>query len=386
MGLHERRAKEEIMGHRVRSMIRKEFIQIRRDRRTLAMIIVIPLIWLVAFGYAVTFDVTHVPTAIVDRAHNEASQALVAGFRGSDHFTVTDINATSDAGVREAIKAGTVAAVIVIPAGYGDAGAEAPVRILTDGSDLFSSQSVLRVAPGIIQAATLAHLRQTAGPLGGAMPALAGVAPAVDILYNPQLKSSYVMVPGLMGLVMVFIATLMTALGVVRERERGTLEQLIVTPIRPLELMVGKVTPYVLISVLDFVLVLVVGLGLFAVPLRGSFLLLSMASLFFLLGALGVGLLVSTVSQNQQQAMQLAIFTLFPQFIFSGFIFPLAAMPWGVRWISYLMPLTYFVPVTRGVFLKAEAWAGLWPNVLILAIYGIGVLVLAATRFQKRLA
>ena len=374
------------MGTRIVTMIRKEFIQIRRDRRTLAMIVAIPLIWLVAFGYAVTFDVTHVPTAVVDRAHNAASRALTANLRRSDRFAIADTGATTVADVRHAITTGRVSAGILIPPGYGDSGNTTPVRILADGSDLFSTQSVLRAAQTIIQAATLARLRQAAGPFGSMMPSLAGTVPAVDILYNPDLKSSYVMIPGLVGLVMVFIATLMTALGVVRERERGTMEQLIVTPVRPLELMLGKVAPYLLIAAFDFVVVVAVGLWLFAVPLRGSFLLLAVASLFFLLGALGVGLLVSTASQNQQQAMQLAMFTLFPQFIFSGFIFPLAAMPWGVRWIGYLMPLTYFMPITRGVFLKAEGWAGLWPDVLILAIYGVGVLALAATRFQKRLA
>ena len=374
------------MGTRIRTMMRKEFIQILRDRRTLAMIVAIPLIWLVAFGYAVTFDVTHVPTAVVDRAHNAAARALIADLRRSDRFAITDTAAATVADVRHAITTGRVSAGILIPPGYGDSGHTTPVRILADGSDLFSTQSVLRAAQGIIQAATLKRLRQAAGPFGTMMPSLAASAPEVAILYNPDLKSSYVMIPGLVGLVMVFIATLMTALGVVRERERGTMEQLIVTPVRPLELMLGKVAPYLLIAAFDFVVVVAVGLWLFAVPLRGSFLLLAVASLFFLLGALGVGLLVSTASQNQQQAMQLAMFTLFPQFIFSGFIFPLAAMPWGVRWIGYLMPLTYFMPITRGVFLKAEGWTGLWPNVLILAVYGVGVLVLAATRFQKRLA
>ena len=374
------------MGTRIVTMMRKEFIQIRRDHRTLAMIIAIPLIWLVAFGYAVTFDVTHVPTAVVDRAHNAAARALIADLRRSDRFAIAGTGATTIADVRHAIMTGRVAAGIVIPPNYGDSGNTTPVRLLADGSDLFSTQSVLRAAQGIIQAATLKRLRQAAGPFGTMMPSLAASAPEVAILYNPDLKSSYVMIPGLVGLVMVFIATLMTALGVVRERERGTMEQLIVTPVRPLELMLGKVAPYLLIAAFDFVVVVAVGLWLFAVPLRGSFLLLAVASLFFLLGALGVGLLVSTASQNQQQAMQLAMFTLFPQFIFSGFIFPLAAMPWGVRWIGYLMPLTYFMPITRGVFLKAEEWTGLWPNVLILAVYGVCVLVLAATRFQKRLA
>ncbi len=372
------------MGNRVGAMIRKEFIQIRRDRRTLAMIVVIPLIWLIAFGYAVTFDVKHVSTVLLDQAHNEASRELAAAFRASDSFDLVDLGVRDVAGIRDDLKAGRAVAGIVVPPGYGGPGA-APVRVLADGSDLFSAQSVLRAGQAILQASALKRLRQSLGPLGQALPATGG-APAFEVLYNPQLKSSYVMIPGLVGMVMVFIATLMTALGVVRERERGTLEQLIVTPVRPLELMIGKVTPYILISAVDFVLIVVVGLWLFDVPLRGSFLILSLASLFFLLGALGIGLLVSTVSQNQQQAMQLAVFTLFPQFIFSGFIFPLAAMPWGVRWIGYLMPLTYFMPVARGVFLKAQQWDGLWPYVAVLAVYGVGVLVLAATRFNKRLA
>jgi ABC-2 type transport system permease protein len=374
------------MNNRIMSMIRKEFIQIRRDRRTLAMMLAIPIIWLVAFGYAVTFDVKHVHTAIVDRAHNAASASLIAAFRRSDTFDLTATSAATAAGIQDDIKAGRVSAGILIPPGYGDSGRGASVRILVDGADLFSAQSALRAAQGVIQSATLQSARKAAGLFGGIAASFAGAAPTVDILYNPELKSSYVMIPGLVGLVMVFIATLMTALGVVRERERGTMEQLIVTPVRPLELMLGKVAPYVLISAIDFVVILVVGLLLFDVPMRGSLLLLTVASFFFLLGALGVGLLVSTVSQNQQQAMQLAFFTLFPQFIFSGFIFPLAAIPWGVRWIGYLMPLTYFMPVTRGVFLKAQEWAGLWPYIAVLAVYGVGMLVLAATRFQKRLA
>lgn len=374
------------MGNRIASLIRKEFIQIRRDRRTLAMMVVIPLLWLVAFGYAVTFDVTHIPTGVVDQARNAASRALLSDFRASDSFDLSTVSPATAPAIRAGIKAGRISAGLIIPAGYGDMGSAARVSVLVDGSDLFSAQSVLRGAQGIVQQETIKRARHAAGALGGVIASFADAAPSFDILYNHDLKSSYVMIPGLVGVVMVFIATIMTALGVVRERERGTMEQLIVTPVRPLELMLGKVTPYLLISALDFVLVVAVGLLLFSVPLRGSFLILAVASLFFLLGALGVGLLVSTVSQNQQQAMQLAIFTILPQFIFSGFIFPLAAMPWGVRWIGYLMPLTYFMPVARGIFLKAEDWAALWPNVSILVVYGVAVLILAATRFQKRLA
>lgn len=269
------------MGNRIGAMIRKEFIQLVRDRRTLAMIVAIPLIWLVAFGYAVTFDVKHIPTAVVDHAHNAASRALIADVRRSDRFDITDGGLADEAGIRDAIKNNAVAAGIVIPAGYGDATGAAPVRVLADGSDLFSTQSVIRAAQGIVQAAALQRARQEAGASGGTLPAFAGAAPSFDVLYNPDLKSSYVMIPGLVGMVMVFIATLMTALGVVRERERGTMEQLIVTPVRPLELILGKVTPYILISALDFVLIVAVGLLLFAVPLRGSFVMLAVASLFF---------------------------------------------------------------------------------------------------------
>jgi ABC-2 type transport system permease protein len=370
---------------RVLAMIRKEFIQVFRDRRTLAMLIVIPVIWLVAFGYAVTFDVKHVNTAVVDHAHTSASQALIADLRASDGFTLQNTGAHSDADLEHEIKEGTIAAGVVIPSGYGASGPQPAVQVLVDGSDLFASQGVLRNAQMILQKAGIRQIQAEARAIGITVP-ITIPAPSFTILYNPQLKSSYVMIPALIGLVMAFIATLMTALGVARERERGTLEQLIVTPIRPFELMLGKVLPYMLIAAIDFLLIVALGLALFAVPLRGSFLLLVLGSLFFLLAALGIGLLVSTLAQNQQQAMQLAFFTIFPQFIFSGFVFPLAAIPWGVRWIGYIVPLTYFLPITRGVFLKDIGLAEVWPDVLVLAVYGIGVLTLAALRFRKRLS
>ncbi len=206
-----------------------------------------------------------------------------------------------------------------------------------------------------------------------------------EILYNPDLRSANSMIPGLVGVVMVFIATIMTAVGVVRERERGTLEQLLVTPLSSTELMVGKIAPYVLISLVDLVIVVVAGVFIFDVPFAGNPWLLFGLSFIFLVACLGVGLLVSTVSQTQQQAMQMAVFALLPQILLSGFIFPLTAIPWGVRWIAYLLPLTYFLPISRGIFVKDLGMAYLWPYAVILVGYAVFVVAVAAWRFRRRL-
>lgn len=373
------------MYARLVAMIRKEFIQVVRDPRALAMIIVTPVAWLVAFGYAVNFDVKHVATGVVDQAHNAASEALIADLHASVSFSLTNVRATDAGGLRDAIRRGQIGAGLLVPPGYGTLAGHAPVRVFLDGSDLFGSKSVQAAAQTVLQRAALRQIQQGAAAFGAMLPVTA-TAPVFDSLYNPEMHSSYVMIPGLIGTVMGYISMVMTALGVARERERGTLEQLMVTPIRPLELMLGKVLPYVLIGAADFILVVVIGTMLFSVPLRGSLVVLAVAALCFLLTALSLGLLISTVSQNQQQAMQLAVFTLLPQLIFSGFIFPLAAMPWSVRWISYVVPLAYLIPVMRGVFLKAAGWGDVWPDIVALAIYSAVLVVLATVRFRKRIA
>lgn len=209
--------------------------------------------------------------------------------------------------------------------------------------------------------------------------------PEVDVLYNADLKSVHYMIPGLVGLVLIFITTLMTALGVVREKERGTLEQLIVSPLRPFELMLGKVLPYMIIATLDFAVVFAAGVYWFDVPFRGDLFSFILVALLFLFSSLGMGLLVSTVSQNQQQAMQLAVMTLVPQILLSGFIFPLEAMPWGIRWIAYVLPLSYFLPISRDVFLKGmSAWD--YPlEFAVLAFFGVFFLLVATIRFRRSL-
>jgi ABC-2 type transport system permease protein len=244
-------------------------------------------------------------------------------------------------------------------------------------------QAALQDAIGRSLASAVQQRSETISRL---FPATELLQPSVKVWYNPDLKSVYYMIPGLVGLVLIFVTTLMTALGVVREKERGTLEQLIVSPLRPWELMVGKLLPYMLIAVIDFLLVMAVGVWVFDVPYRGDLGAFLLVALLFLTGSLGLGLLISTVSQNQQQAMQLAVLTLVPQFILSGFVFPLEAMPWGIRWLSYLMPLTYFLPISRGAFLKGispfEATTGLW----VLAVYAVLFILIATVRFRRSLA
>jgi ABC-2 type transport system permease protein len=353
---------------RLLSLMGKEFIQIKRDRRTLAMMIVIPFLWLLIFGYAATFDVRHISTGIVGGSENPKAQMLATVLGSSSYFDVADESFATQADLEEAIRTGKVSIGIVPPQDDGT-----PGTLVVDGSNIFASQTAIR---------QLQSLAQSLAAQGGATTVAQF---KVDILYNPDLRSANAMIPGLVGVVMVFIATIMTALGVVRERERGTLEQLMVTPLSATELMIGKIVPYVVISLFDLLIVVIAGVFIFDVPFAGSPLLLFGLSFIFLVACLGIGLLVSTVSQTQQQAMQLAIFTLLPQILLSGFIFPLTAIPWGVRWIAYLLPLTYFLPISEGIFVKDLGMGNLWPWALILLGYAIVVIGLAAWRFRRRL-
>ncbi|GAB4257950.1 MAG: ABC transporter permease [Thermoleophilia bacterium] len=356
------------MRHRLSALVRKEFVQIRRDRRTLAMMVIIPVLWLIVFGYAATFDVRGIETGVVAGDHPLLDK-LVASLEESEYFEVGRVDYPDRAALIEAIDEDEVSVGIVPPAGDG------PGEFLADGTDLFTAQTAARQLQVLVQ-----DLRIQALPPSTAAPVF-----DVNILYNPELRSADFMIPGLVGAVMVFIATMMTAVGVVRERERGTLEQLLVTPVRSAELMLGKIIPYMLIAFLDLVLVIVLGVYVFDVPFVGGLALLLALSLIFLIASLGIGLLVSTVSQTQQQALQLAVFTLLPQILLSGFVFPLEAIPWAVRWVSYAMPLTYFLPIARGVFLKGSGIEDLWVYGLVLSGYAVVMVALATVRFRRSL-
>jgi len=344
----------------MRAMIVKEFRQLRRDRRTLAMMIVMPILLLIILGYAASFDVSVIPTVVA------GPDAALASRQLSKPFQL--------AGTGPAVNAGTWAhdelrdghaAVAIVTGG-------ATTTVLVDGSQLFTAQAALRQLAA-----------QHAGPAG----AQAGSAKAsVQILYNPGLKTSYIMIPGLAGVILVFVGTVITSLGVVRERQAGTLEQLAVMPLRPADVFLGKIVPYFAVAVADLAVVLAVGVAVFGVPFRGSAATFGLGALLFVFVTLGLGVLISSVSQTQGQAIQLAVMTLLPQVLLSGLIFPLASIVAGVRWIAYLLPLTYFTEIARGVMLRAEPLGSLWPPFLYLALLGTAVATLATLRFRAFLA
>ena len=360
----------------MRAMIVKEFRQLRRDRRTLAMMIVMPILLLVILGYAASFDVSDIPTVVAGPGADVAATALPKSFQVAATSTATAAQAgQATARARDELRDGHAAVGIVT-----DSAGSGPL-ILLDGSQLFTAQAALRQFAAQPRGATAAATIADPGP------GVAAVANAtIQVLYNPQLKTSYIMIPGLAGVILVFVGTVITSLGVVRERQSGTLEQLAVMPLRPADVFLGKIVPYFAVAVVDLVVVLAVGVAVFGVPFRGSVAVFGLGALLFVFVTLGLGVLISSVSQTQGQAIQLAVMTLLPQVLLSGLIFPLTSIVIGVRWIAYLLPLTYFTEISRGVMLRAEPIGSLWPPFVYLALLGAAVTGLAIWRFRAFLA
>jgi ABC-2 type transport system permease protein len=361
----------------MRAMIVKEFRQLRRDRRTLAMMIVMPILLLVILGYAASFDVSDIPTVVAGPGAATAATALPKSFQVAGTYTATaGQTGPATAWAHDELRDGHAAvAIVTVSAGGGP-------LILVDGSQLFTAQAALRQFAAQRSGATAAaDTADTAGPGAAAM-----ANATIQVLYNPQLKTSYIMIPGLAGVILVFVGTVITSLGVVRERQAGTLEQLAVMPLRPADVFLGKIVPYFAVAVADLVIVLAVGVAVFGVPFRGSLAVFGLGALLFVFVTLGLGVLISSVSQTQGQAIQLAVMTLLPQVLLSGLIFPLASIVVGVRWIAYLLPLTYFTQISRGVMLRAEPIGSLWPPFVYLALLGTAVTGLAIWRFRAFLA
>jgi ABC-2 type transport system permease protein len=343
------------------AMIVKEFRQLRRDRRTLAMMIVMPVILLIVFGYAASFDVKTVPTVAAGPQGAAVAQSL-----GEPFDVVATAPDEGRAWAEQQLRDNKNGAAVAVIAGNG------PTEVLIDGSQLFTARAAL---------AALSAKAAKVAAQGASAP-----RPTVTVLYNPDLKTSYVMIPGLCGVVLVFIGTIITALGVVRERQSGTLEQLAVMPLRPRDVFLGKVVPYFGVAALDLAIVVGVGVGIFGVPFRGSYAVFGLGAILFLFVTLGLGVLISSVSENQGQAIQLSMMVILPQILLSGLIFPLSSIAAGVRWISYLLPLTYFNQISRGVMLRAEPIGPLWQPFLFLALLGLIVFTLASMRFRSFLA
>jgi ABC-2 type transport system permease protein len=344
----------------------KEFREMSRDRRMLGMLIAMPILLLVVFGYAASFDVSSVKTIVVG-PQAELMAARVSAIPNSPFDVVAVRPGDTESAGEDALRRGDATVVIVADI--------AKPEILIDGSDLFGAK---------VAVAAFANIGAQAGA-GSSAASLPFVLPAPRILFNPDLKTSTIMVPGLAGMILLFIAMVATSLGVVRERASGTLEQLAVMPIRPTDVFVGKILPYLVLAVIDLAIVIAAGILIFGTPFNGNPLIFALGAGLFLFVALGLGVLISTVSETQGQAMQLSIMVALPQILLSGMIFPLDSIPWGVRWISYFLPLTYYNQVARGVLVRGAPLDALVAPLVALAILSVLVFGLSVLRFRRDL-
>jgi ABC-2 type transport system permease protein len=377
---------------RLRRLVWKEFLELRQNPRLFGLVIVAPIIQLTMLGYAATTDVRDVPVVVADGDRSPASRTLVARFDASRNFTVINIVGT----IRDVdpyLQRGDAWIALAIPQGYGTAveeGRSIALQVVADGSDSNSTTVALGYATALIgeYAAELASTGPSSpSATAGQAPAAAAIDLRVRVWFNPQLESRFFMIPGVLALLLLLVTANLAAMGIVREKELGTLEQLNVTPLRRWELIVGKLLPYGVIAFIDVLLVTAVAVFWFEVPFRGSFLLLLGTSLLYVFCTLGLGLFISTISDTQQQAMMTAtFFFLTPMIYLSGFIFPIENMPPVIQYATYLIPLRYFLVIVRGIFLKGIGLDLLWPQAAALAAWGGVVLALAVARSRKRTA
>lgn len=372
---------------RLFSIVRKEFIHIKRDKPSLIMALVVPVAMLLLFGYAVNTDVENCSMAVLDTASTLESRELVAAFNNSGYFRATHY-VTEYRQLKYLIDSGKVKAGLIIPSNYATLlkkGENPAVQLIIDGSDPTVARTLLSTGYLIVQNEGLQLYLQNNDVIGLSSGETPGIELSARVWYNPNMESEKFNIPGLMGLIMQNITIMLTAFALVRERERGTLEGLVVTPVRPLELIVGKLIPYVIIGVFDFLLVLMLGTYWFGVPIRGDLRLLLELAAIFLVCALAIGMLISTVSKTQLQAMQMTVAFILPSVLLSGFIFPRETMPKIVQLLGAMVPLTYFLKILRGIVLKGVGMEHLQSEVITLVIFTLAVVVLASLRFKKRL-
>lgn len=372
------------MGTRILSIMRKEILHIWRDRRSLGIMFLMPVVQMIMLGYVATTNVEHLHTAILDQDQTAQSRELIDAYRASNYFDIT-YYARSEAEIISLLDGGEVRAGMIIPVGYGadlTRGGRPQISFLIDGSDPGVSTVAFSAAQTVGQAKSVDVVQQVLGLDLDKMP---GIDVRPRVLYNPEMKSSTFMIPALIGMILQFLTTMFTSLAIVREREQGTIEQIIVTPIKPFELVVGKVIPYVAVAFFDLSEVLLVGVFWFGVSIKGSLSLLLGLSCLFLLTSLGIGLFISASAKTQQEAMFLTFFTLIPSIFLSGFFFPLEAMPTVLRTLSYVIPLRYFLIIVRSIVLKGVGLSPLTNEVILLCIFGTVIIILASRRFRKRL-
>lgn len=373
--------------NRVWTIIRKELIHIIRDPRTLSLVIVMPVMMLVLLGYAVASDVENIPLAVADLSKTDASRRFTERFPASGYFIVTH-SVNSEEEVIQLIDEGAVRTGLLIPHDFGrkvTTGETSPFVVYVDGSNPSVAQTAQLAAETISQAASQEILlRQITGSSLGTEITLPMDA-RWRFLYNPNMRRMNFMIPGLVAVILQIQTLLLTAFAIVREREQGTLEQLIVTPIKSWELMLGKILPYVVVAMLNVAMTVAVGYLWFDVQVAGSMGLLFLLSLVFLLGSLGLGVLISNISRTQMQAMYLASFIMMPSFILSGLLFPRDNMPWLAYYASYMLPVTYYLEIVRGIMLKGIGLTYLWSWVWPMVLFSVVVFFLSVILFQKRI-
>ena len=374
------------MNSRLLSIIRKEFIQIFRDPRTLVLIIVMPMLQLFLLGYAATTDVKNISIAVWDQSHSPQARALLDAFRSANYFSI-DYVVGSDLEYRHLIETGDIRAALIIPPDYEQRLLEgtAQVSLVLDGSDATVGSTALSTAKLIGQSFATKVLTEQAALTGRPSSFRPPLDVRTQVWYNPDLIAAYFNVPGVIGMILYFITTLLTASSIVRERERGTIEQLIVTPIRSWELVVGKILPYSILALIDMVEVLIIGHLWFKVPIKGDLGLIFALSGLFLISSLGIGLFASTVANTQQEAFITVMVTMLPSIFLSGFFFPIEAMPKFLQYVSAIVPLRYYLVIIRALLLKGVGLSALQNEVIALVIFAVVIMSVAAMRFHKRL-
>jgi ABC-2 type transport system permease protein len=377
------------MRRRIGEIVRKEFLQALREPRMRALLIFPPLIQLVIFGFAVNLDVENARIAWMDQDSTPRSRELRAGFEGSPNFRIVATPASED-DVRELLDRSAVQAVIRVLPGFArdiDRGAATQVQILVDGSNSNTASIVSNYAAKVVStfAARVAATRAPRIAAASVVPRAPVLRAQTRVWFNPDLRSRNYYVPGVIVNIITIVTLILTAMAIVREKEIGTMEQLMVTPIQPLELMIGKTVPFAIVGIVQLFFITTVALVVFHIPLRGNLALLVVCAVFFLMTTLGMGLFISTVSNTQQQAMMASFFFFMPAFMLSGFAFPIRNMPPLVQAVSYLNPLRYFMEIVRGLFLKGTGMGVLWPQMAALFAFGVAILGFSAMRFHKRL-
>jgi ABC-2 type transport system permease protein len=376
------------MFGRIYHLLLKEFLELKRDKSARFRLLIPPVVQMVLFGYAATFEVFNVATVVLDQDRTQESRSLIAAFVHSSRFQIVDV-ASERRQVQDAVERSTAQVGIVVPPGFAELlrkGQSAPLQVLVDGTNSNTALIALGYVGQISGAFGQAYAQDLAQRTGRA---LGRPLVHVDLLerywYNPNLNSRWFFVPGVIGTLVLITIVNLTAFAIVREREVGTLEQILVTPIRPIEFIIGKTLPFFVIGLIEVSIVAAVGMLWFRVPFVGNPLVLILGTCLFLLSVLAIGLLISTICKTQQQAFASNFFVLNPMFILSGFSFPIASMPDALQWITYLDPLRYFLIIIRGTYLKGVGIAVLWPQMAALAALGFALFALAVLRFHKSL-